>query len=230
MRGWVYIARQVYPEVVVPILVNVTQTYPVHGSRAEKLESVERSWPVRHVKFGADFDTSPAAAELLAHADLLLAVRKNVVVEARSITGHTVDPQDGRVRFVTRPMEGADALIGRRLAKPYAWVRGQGWPVQHVGLGEEITELTDLLEPEGDEIVHHTEIAGVYEISVTASGELLVVGPRGRDVTVRAEFEGGGDEFVEERDADGRFSVALTTDGDLVVANPAARPVTVRSR
>ncbi len=213
-----------------PILVNVTQTYPVNGSSAEKLESVERSWPVRHVKFGPDFDTSPAAAELLAHADLLLAVRKNVVVEVRSITGHTVDPEDGRVRFVTREMEGADDLIGRRLAKPYAWVRGQGWPVQHVGLGEEITELTDLLEPVGDEIVHRTEIAGVYEISVTASGELLVVGPRGRDVTVRAELRGEGDEFVEERDADGLFSVALTPDGDLVVANPGARPVTVRSR
>lgn len=213
-----------------PIIVNVTQTYPTNGSRADKLESVERSWPVRHVKSVADFNASPAAAELLAHADVLLAVQRNVVVEFLSIVGHTVDPQDGRVRFVTRPMEDVDALIGRRLAKPYAWVRGQGWPVQHVGLGEEITELTDLLEPEGDAIVHRTEIAGVYEISVTASGELLVVGPRGRDVTVRADLEGGGEEFVEERDVDGRFSVALTTGGDLVVANPGARSVTVRGR
>ncbi|MFJ4233847.1 hypothetical protein [Cellulosimicrobium cellulans] len=213
-----------------PIIVNVTQTYPVHGTRADQLESVERAWPVHHVKSIADFDTSSAAAELLAHADVLLAVRKNVVVEGRIITGHTVDPQDGRVRFVTRPMEGADDLIGRRLAKPYAWVRGQGWPVQHVGLGEEITELTELLEPVGDEVVHRAEIAGVYEIAVTANGALLVVGPRGRDVTVRSEPCGEGDEIVEEHDAGGHFGLALTTDGNLVVANPAAHPVTVRSR
>lgn len=166
------------------ILVNVTKTYPVNGTAEEQLASIEGVWPVHGVSSLEAFEESDNAAGLIDAADLLVAARRNEIVQVRRVKGHAVG-EDGRVTFATAAAPEFDALVGRRLAAPYAWRRGQGWPVQTADLGNDVAVLLEtLVEPALSEPVQVTEIGGVFEVALTADGNLSVVGPRGRTVSV----------------------------------------------
>jgi hypothetical protein len=168
----------------VTILVNVTQTYPLNGTAEDQLASIEGVWPVHGVSSLDAFMESDNAAGLLDAADLLIAARRNEIVKVRRVVGNTVGV-DGRVTFRTIAASEFDVLVGRRLAAPYAWRRGQGWPVQTADLGEDVAVLLEtLVEPAQPDPVQVVEIGGVFEVTLTADGNLSVVGPRGRTVSV----------------------------------------------
>lgn len=196
------------------VVVNVSHRYPRTGSRDEQLAVVRGDWPVPEVDTPEAFADSDDAQELLDAADVLVAAASNEIVDVQRVTGLQVD-EGGHVRFETADEPALAGLVGRRLRAGAAWEPGESWPVKLVEASRDLMEYLDLAAPVGgaaSEAQASTEEhdaseagrasdaphaagapgadasrdLGGFRLSLTDDGDLVVVAPPGRSVTVVA--------------------------------------------
>lgn len=194
------------------VVVNVSHRYPRTGSRDEQLAVVRGDWPVPEVDTPEAFADSDDAQELLDAADVLVAAASNEIVDVQRVTGLQVD-EGGHVRFETADEPALAGLVGRRLRAGAAWEPGESWPVKLVEASRDLMEYLDLAAPVGEaaseaqastdehdaapqaaQAAQAPDASGAdasrdlggFRLSLTDDGDLVVVAPPGRSVTVVA--------------------------------------------
>lgn len=175
------------------ILVNVVKSWPQATTDQERLDAVEGVWPLH--SFPREIDRTAAAfgaavapsgpimdgsldgpslrevANLLAHADYLLAIVKNEIVDTRHIDRTLI--AGGKVVFITSPAPEASAAVGQRISDDLAWKRGEAWPIK-------VSDSAWLEQA----AAARTTTLGEYKLTLAPDGSLHVATPERGAVVV----------------------------------------------
>lgn len=113
-------------------------------------KSAESAATPEQIMTAAAGDWAVAESALEAYGDVLLAVRRNVVLGAFDITNWE-EVEGGRYRFDLEPSEVYAALVGQ--ASPLLWKRGQVNPVAYLATSD-VTPSVDHLPPTATHTTH----------------------------------------------------------------------------